>query len=210
MHAMWLGLTTYEKSLDLQSDLAARCLEDRQSYLLGLEHPPSITLGKRATEALDLIWSESELSAKGLEKFEVDRGGEATLHSPGQLVIYPVLHLPSLDCSVKDYVGLLIRTTQKTLLQLGIPTDCHPGEPGLFVKDRKLVAFGIRIKKGVTQHGLAINCHNDLNLFESIRSCGVTGQKWTRLTDLGVSLSLRNLFKKWHQEFLLTAPRPRD
>lgn len=204
VHALWLGLTAYEKSLEFQKDLLERCQKHHQAYLLGLEHPPTITLGKRAQAAVDVVWNESQLLESQLQVHSVDRGGEATLHAPGQLVIYPVLHLPRHRLKVKDYIQLLIDITRRSLETLGVKTDCSPQEPGLFTPQGKLVAFGLRIQKGVSQHGLSINCHNDLNLFESIRSCGVKSQKWTHLKAEGVNLSPRDLFKIWHRQFLLT------
>lgn len=206
VHALWSGLTDYEKSLYIQQELMERCRRDDQSYLLGLEHPPSITLGKRSSRAEDVLWSSSELLNRGLSVYEVERGGEATLHAPGQLVIYPILNLPKRNLSVRSYVSLIIDVTRKCLEDLGVSTQCGAKEPGLFTEQGKIAAFGVRVKRGVTQHGLAINCNNSLQLFDSIRSCGVKEQKWTHLQALGQGISPRDLFKKWHRQFLLTEP----
>lgn len=206
LHALWMGLTGFEKSLQIQSDLLAQSREYGQHYVVGLEHPPTITLGKRAKKEEDILWQDDELLRRGLEVFQIERGGEATLHAPGQLVIYPVMNLHHLRWGVREYLSILTDVTRTSLSEIGIPTTCAKTEPGLFTPQGKLVAFGVRIKHGVTQHGLAINCSNSLQLFESIRSCGVKNQKWTHLNALGINISPRDLFKIWHRQFLLTIP----
>lgn len=204
LHTLWLGMTPYERSLVFQEDLAQRCREHHNSYIIGLEHPPSITLGRRAEAGSNLLWSAKELEEHALKTYAIERGGEATLHSPGQLVIYPVLDLVALEWGVRAYVDLLMKVTQQTLKNLGIDSQCQENKPGLFTSRGKIASFGIRVKRGVTQHGLAINCQNDLNLFASIRSCGVEKQSMTHLLLEGVVLTPRELFKLWYREFSLT------
>ena len=134
---------------------------------------------------------------------EVRRGGEATLHTPGQLIIYPVLYLPAFSLKVKDFISTLEIITQKLLKDFGIVTNKEGSYAGLYTQRGKISFFGIHISHGVSQHGLAINVHNDLNLFQSIRSCGEPNRQHDKLSFYSqFSMSKKDLFFKWCKKAL--------
>ena len=159
--------------------------------IFGFEFDPVITLGKRSEPAVDLCGSvpaEIEICA-------VERGGHATLHSPGQLVIYPVVSLRDMGWNVRDYVCWLQRVTRDCLKSFGI-TSRAGEEPGLYTDVGKIAFFGVRIRRGVTQHGVSINVSNDLRLFRHIRSCGVLSESFDRMARHG-QFALDEVFEAW-------------
>ncbi len=173
------------------------------AIIAGLMHPAVITLGKRGESSVDIQHSESTLHERGIEVVQADRGGQATLHSPGQLVIYPILPLRSLGLGARAYVELLESTTLAFLSQYGIrarrPEGCSG--PGLYTQSGKIAFFGVRIRSGVTLHGISINVSNDLVDFAAIRSCGRSGEAFDRLRDHGIKDSCETAFAHWVQAF---------
>lgn len=194
----FLGRQTYSQGLKLQDD-ALELLRSttKSAVVLGLEHDPVITLGVRGSIENDLRLSVATLAAKGLEVHRTERGGQATVHTPGQLVIYPCLDLKAYSLGARLFVELMAKTTQDFFRRVGVETTVNPIEPGLFVGEKKIAAFGFKISRGLTSHGIAINVDNDLSQFDLIRTCGVIGQPVTRLKDLGVDTSLEDLFSTW-------------
>ncbi len=207
----FLGELSYAEGLELQS-MALQELErskDSAAILLGLEHFAVATLGVRGVIEDDIGVSADEMRLKGVELFKTARGGQATIHSPGQLVIYPCVNLRLLDLGPRDFVQLIERATANWLCTLGIECQADSREPGLFVNGAKLVAFGFKISRGLTSHGLAVNVSNDLSLFDLIRTCGIAGQPMARLCDFGVSQSVQALFLGWSRAFEAEVTRPR-
>jgi lipoate-protein ligase B len=203
LHSRFLGTLSYSEGLLAQEQALGELLrcESVSSILLGLDHLPVATLGVRGEIETDLAVTPDELRLRGLELRKSVRGGQATIHSPGQLVIYPCVNLRAFNLGARSYVRLIERTTETWLRSFGIEPESHPREPGFFVKGAKLAAFGFKISRGLTSHGLAINVSNDLSLFDLIKTCGVTSQPMTRLADLGVSLTLEALFLSWTEAF---------
>lgn len=204
----YLSRVTYEDGLKAQ-EKALELLEKSPASLgmvLGLEHPSVITLGKRGRESEDLNAHALELSKKGVELKISSRGGQATLHSPGQLVIYPCVHLNRMGIGVRDYVCGLEKSTKSFLTELGIETLESCGDPGVYTPKGKIAFFGVRVSKGMASHGLAINVANDLELFGLIRSCGRTGESFDRILDYaGLApnkQALPELFLSWQKHFL--------
>jgi lipoyl(octanoyl) transferase len=163
------------------------------NQILGFEYEPTITLGKRAGR-------DEIKSIQGFEVHETDRGGFATLHSPGQLVIYPVLDLRKLNWSVRRYVEILESTTKTFLDGLGIET-VQAKESGVFTNIGKIAFIGIRVEKGISKHGISINIKNNLNLFECIRPCGVSERELDSIQNHKVEVSLEESFKTWSHIF---------
>ena len=117
------------------------------------------------------------------------------MHAPGQLIIYPVLFLPSLGLKVKDFIVSLEEITQSVLTDFGIETDKEGQYAGLYTERGKICFFGIHISEGVSQHGVSINVHNDLNLFQAIKSCGEQNRPHDSLSLYpSFSLSQKELF----------------
>lgn len=204
--AEYLGLVSYIEGLKKQAEELS-CLEQDglQASVLGLEHHSVVTLGIRAQEEVDLTLSRAEIQKKGYEIFQTNRGGQATLHQPGQLVIYPICDLKKLGLGAKAYVELIEQVTLQWLAELDVGAVSGAHEPGVFVEGQKLVALGFHISHGKTSHGLAVNVFNDVHDFQMIRTCGVQNQQVTNLQALGVNIAkkggLEGLFGDWFNQF---------
>ena len=179
-------LVPYGEALVLQRDARDALLAGNgDEILLVLEHPHVVTYGKR-TPAGDLTLTELErepgdgherLSSppsvwSGVEAIQVERGGLATYHAPGQLVVYPILDLRRRGWSVRGYLAALQTATVGLLSEFGLSACCGKHEAGIWVGARKIASFGIHIRRGVSIHGLALNVSVDLDGFRRIRPCG--------------------------------------
>ncbi len=180
------GLIPYGQALSWQLELRRRLQEGRDDpgFLLCLQHPPVITLGKRGR--LEDIFGLDELKARGTTFYQTDRGGEATYHGPGQLVIYPVVRLDSLDLGVVDIIRGLARSLSTTLADYDVEATYDPDHPGLWTATtpaRKIASVGMRVSGGVSTHGAAINLTNDITPFSYFVPCGMPNAPLTRLAD---------------------------
>ena len=195
---LWRGAVPYSESLAFQERVRGKASGHTVGFLIGFEcRKPCITLGLRGRGDRDLIHPPEECQKQGMEVVFVKRGGQATLHSPGQLVIYPVLDLLKWKIKLRDFLDRLQQITIQTLGELGV--DVFQGEKfaGLFTSRGKVAFFGVHICGGVSQHGLAINVCNDLKLFNKIKSCGEKNRPHDSLKNTGLTLSCRDLFLKW-------------
>ncbi len=167
------SLLAYPKALALMERLArARTQGSGPDALIVCQHPPVVTLGRRAG-AGDLLLAPERLAALGVEVHRVGRGGLATWHGPGQLVAYPVCHLPSLGLGVAGFVGRLEQAVIELLAGYGLAAGRRPDYPGVWIGGRKLAAVGLEIKAGVSRHGLSLNYGPDLSGFGYINPCGL-------------------------------------
>jgi lipoic acid synthetase len=192
----WLGRVRYRDADALMHALAERSADD---HLLLVEHPPTYTLGVRADPAHVLV-PPSEV---GAELVRADRGGDVTYHGPGQLVAYPVLTLPGKGTGDQPdtvaYVGAVEQLIIDTLADLGLPGASRlDGYPGVWLgvdgpTPRKIAAIGVRIKRGRTLHGLALNVHPDLAMFGHIVPCGIPDKAVTSLAAEGVPATMREV-----------------
>jgi lipoyl(octanoyl) transferase len=151
-----------------------------------LEHPSVYTLGLAGK-------SEHLLNPGSIPVHRTDRGGQVTYHGPGQLVMYPLLDLRRKGISIRNYVNLLEQSIIKVLDQYGITAVRRPGAPGVYVKNRKIAALGIRVRNGCCYHGLALNVDMDLAPFAGINPCGYAGLEVTQLADFGIALSVEQV-----------------
>ena len=158
--------------------------------LLIVEHPPTVTLGRRADDSRrHLCVTPDELKRKGIDLVESDRGGDVTYHGPGQIVAYPVVRLADHGLSVGGYVRLLQEAVVACVASFGVAARLDPGCVGVWA-DRgdgapaKLCAFGVRVRRGATLHGLALNVETDLRYFDLIVPCGIEGRGVTSLRRL--------------------------
>lgn len=197
IHGIWLDRTTYEGGMLLQEHYSFRSKKNHDSYILGLEHPEVITLGIRGDAQKDLILSENP--SENWEVYKIDRGGQATLHSPGQLVVYPIVPLRNMNLGVSQFIDLLLEATRRMLLKYHI--NAEKMGSGLFTENGKIAFVGLRIVNGISKHGISINVYNDIQLFGKIRSCGVTDARIDRISANGSVLSLKAVFKAWFEEF---------
>ena len=178
--AHWLGRIGYRDAWDLQKRLAAARAADRTGdLLLLLEHPAVLTLGRQADEA-HVLATAAELEARGIELLRVERGGEVTYHGPGQLVAYPIVRLADRDLLLRPFVRALEDALAATCRAFGVDAGRRDGHPGCWVHPdgpdpRKIGALGIRIERGVSYHGIALNVSVDLRDFDLIDPCGMPG-----------------------------------
>jgi len=169
-----LGVEPYGPMQALQN----RLVERRQQGAIGdllllLEHTPVITLGRRADAAHILVPAEA-LAREGVEVQQTERGGDVTYHGPGQLVGYPILHLPSYDLGASDYMHRLEEVIARALADFGLATHRREGVIGVWVGNNKIAALGVRIKRGVTFHGFALNVNPNMRHWSFIIPCGIT------------------------------------
>ncbi|MGB2695569.1 MAG: lipoyl(octanoyl) transferase LipB [Dehalococcoidia bacterium] len=167
-----LGLVDYQQAWDEQRRLVELCHGDGLARLLLLEHPPTYTFGARGKQE-HLLASERALAQLGAAVYRVDRGGDVTFHGPGQLVAYPMLDLRAWNQGPSWYVRSLEQTIIDALASFGISARREPGRPGVWVGAGKIAAIGVRVSRGVTSHGFALNVDPNLRFFSHIVPCGL-------------------------------------
>lgn len=169
-----LGKTDYAETWDLQKRLVDLRREGKiPDSLILTEHNPVITMG-RATSKENLVSSLNELNRRGVELFEIERGGDITFHGLGQLVAYPIIDLDNHGRDLHKYLRDLERVVIATLDDLGIKAGLKPGLTGVWADNHKLAAIGVAVKRWITYHGLALNVSTDLDYFKLINPCGIT------------------------------------
>jgi len=194
INLLHLGRVSYAEGLALQEQVvSARKQGLIGDTLLFLEHPPVLTLGRNAHRS-NVLASDAELSRRGVELHEVNRGGDVTYHGPGQLVGYPILDLRG-DLPGKkgphlgpvDYVRMLEEVLIRTCGDFGVPTQRICKLTGVWtlasgsLQGKKIAAIGVHVSQGVTSHGFAINVTTDLRDFDWIIPCGITDRSVTSL-----------------------------
>ena len=210
---MWKGTIPYRESLTLQKSLKKEIIETStdvdgsskvslnkeipKAFFIGFECPSCITLGLRGKEETDLNRAVEEYKKKEIDIVSINRGGQATLHSPGQLVIYPIMSLLQWKIRPRDFLSTLEKITQDVLEKYDLLAEKREDMAGLFTKKGKIAFFGIHISGGVSQHGLAINVQNDLNLFTLIRSCGVSHRPHDSFQNHDLYPDLQEIFFLW-------------
>jgi len=189
LEVLRLGLVDYEEAWARQREVHARVVEGTGTdTLLLLEHPPVYTAGKRTLP--------HERPFDGTPVIDVDRGGKITWHGPGQLVGYPIVRLPD-PVDVVAHVRRLEQALIDVCAGLGLPTGRVEGRSGVWVAaddrgpDRKIAAIGVRVARGVTMHGFALNCDPDMSAFANMIPCGIPDAGATSLSaelgrDVGV------------------------
>lgn len=177
------GHVEYRAALHWQRDAAASVRSGGDEVVALLEHPPVYTLGRRSREE-HVLRTEVELAARGAALVESDRGGDVTFHGPGQLVVYPILDLRTRAIAPVDYVRSLEAVAIDALRDFGLRGERVEGRPGVWAGGAKVAAVGVRVKGGVSTHGLALNVSTDLSWFDAIVPCGIS--------DAGVA-SMRSL-----------------
>ena len=180
LSAHWLGRIGYRDAWDLQKALAmARAADRIGDQLLLLEHPAVLTLGRGADES-HVLAPPALLEARGIELLRVERGGEVTYHGPGQLVAYPIIKLADRGLLLRPLVRALEAALVDTCAAFGVTADRRDGHPGCWIDPegplpRKIGALGIRIERGTSYHGIALNVDVDLADFGLIDPCGMPG-----------------------------------
>ena len=179
-----LGTLPYAAALELQRDVARRRIsgEIAQDVLLLVEHPPVVTLGRTAKGA-NLIASPEYLASRGVELFEVERGGDITFHGPGQLVGYPIVDLKRHRKDLHWYLRQVEQALIDAIAEFGIVGGRVEQYTGVWVKaggdERKIASIGVHARDWVTWHGFALNVSTDLRYFDLIVPCGIAGVDMT-------------------------------
>ncbi len=187
---VWLGRIAYRDAWALQKRLVdERVAGVVADQLLLLEHEAVLTLGRQADSA-HVLATPRELRKRGIEVVRVERGGEVTYHGPGQLVAYPILRLGDRGILIRPLVRALEGAMIETCSALGVEAVRRDGHPGCWVVDgvgqrppRKIGALGIRVERGVSYHGIALNIAPDLRDFELIDACGMPGVTSTSIAE---------------------------
>jgi lipoyl(octanoyl) transferase len=180
IEARWLGRIDYREAHALQKRLVEQRAADRiPDQLLLLEHPAVLTLGRRADPG-HILASPADLRIRGIEVIEVERGGEVTYHGPGQLVAYPIVALARRQLMIRPFVRALEHALIDTCAAHGVVAERRDGHPGCWcaatgANPRKIGALGLRVERGVTYHGIALNVTVDLADFALIDPCGMPG-----------------------------------
>lgn len=194
LHVEWLGRVPYAEALKLQEECVdARRAGERRDTLLLLEHPPTVTLGRRS-ESDHLLVPEAALAARGVSLHHIARGGDVTYHGPGQLVGYPIIHLK--ERGAPDVVAFLRRIETlliEALQTLGIEGYTRAGYTGVFAspdrpgRPRKIASIGIGVRRWVTFHGFALNVTLDPAEFDVIVPCGLPDVQMTSVAREGAA-----------------------
>ena len=177
-----LGTVPYEKALEFQENLLAkRIAEEIQDSLILLEHPPTITTGRKGNTE-NLLVREEYLKKHGISLIHASRGGDITFHGPGQIVGYPILNLKNHGMDIRKHLRSIEEMIIRTLRDFDIEGRRIDGVTGVWVKRSKIASIGIAIRKWVTYHGFALNVSTNLDYFDLILSCGITD---VRITSIG-------------------------
>jgi lipoic acid synthetase len=184
----WLGRVRYQDALALQRALFRGGAPD--DWLLLLEHDPVFTMGVSARPEHVLV----DPASVGAELVKADRGGDVTYHGPGQLTGYPIVSVPLGPNAIPDYVHGIEQVIIDALADLGLPGAGRlPDHPGVWVGDRKICAIGVRVSRGRSMHGFALNVNPDLSYFGHIVPCGITDKGVTSLACEGVAASMQQV-----------------
>jgi lipoic acid synthetase len=187
LRARWLGRVHYQDALALQHGLWERSTED---HLLLLEHPHVFTMGARAKREHVLV----DPASVGAELVDTDRGGDVTYHGPGQLVGYPILDVPLGHNAIPCHVHAVEQLVIDALADVGLPGAGRlEGYPGVWIDGRKICAIGIRVSRGRSMHGFALNVDPDLEWFRRIVPCGLADKAVTSLAAEGVGVEMHEV-----------------
>ena len=179
-----LGTVDYSNSLSLQKNLHSYIVTNQlPNLLLLLEHNHVYTLGRRGS-ITDVFASSGFLSQYNIKIHHADRGGEVTYHGPGQLVGYPILNIRDLQIGPVKYVRSLEDVLVQTLAYFEIDAHVKDGITGVWVGQKKIASIGVKISRGVTYHGFALNVSNDLSFFDHIVACGLSDIKITSVNSI--------------------------
>lgn len=179
----------YRRAWQLQEQAHEAVAAGGEERLLLVEHTPVVTFGRRPGGERHLRASEAGLAKMGVELVQSDRGGDITFHGPGQIVAYPIVRLADHRLSISGYVRRLETVAIGTLAAFGLGGQRDPAAPGVWMNDdggglAKICAVGVRIRRGVSLHGIALNVQTDLNYFSLIVPCGLADRRVTSMKQL--------------------------
>jgi lipoyl(octanoyl) transferase len=189
MQFLDLGIMSYTDAWATQERAHEEVSAGGEEKIFLVEHPPVITYGRRPGVDKNLIASPEQLAKLGVEIVQSDRGGDITFHGPGQLVVYPIIRLADHKLSVSGYVHTLESIIIDSLKKFGVPANTESAAVGVWTASQscssaKVCAIGVRVRRGVTLHGLALNVTTDLRFFDLIVPCGLAHRPVTSLQKL--------------------------
>ena len=196
-----LGLVPYEPTWRKMQAFTDQRGPQAPDELWFLEHPPVYTLGMNGSR-------EHVLAPGDIPVIDIDRGGQVTYHGPGQLVVYPLVNLERARLGVRQLVVALEQAVIRCVARYGLEAAARCDAPGVYVGERKLASLGLRIRRGCSYHGLALNVDMDLEPFRRINPCGFRGMEMTRLADLGVTAGVAEVAGDLEAELLETLGYP--
>lgn len=194
MIVRWLGRVEYAPTWQAMQRFTDERTAATPDELWLLEHPPVFTLGMAADPG-------HVLAAGDIPVVQTDRGGQVTYHGPGQLVAYPLLDIRRLGLPVRTLVMQLEQAVIDLVAEHGIQALGRRDAPGVYVNGAKLASVGLRVRRGASYHGLALNVDMDLTPFARINPCGMAGLAVTSLAQLGISLDVETAGKEFARRF---------
>lgn len=186
----WLGRVEYQPTWRAMQEFTEHRAADTADQIWFLEHPPVFTLGMNAKR-------EHLLAPGEVPVVQIDRGGQVTYHGPGQLVVYPLLDVRRLGMGVRQLVVNLENAVIDLVAQWNIEATGRRDAPGIYVADRKLASIGLRIRRGCSYHGIALNVAMDMEPFRRINPCGYAGLEVTDLRSLGVEMPVEAVARQF-------------
>lgn len=194
------GLINYAEAYERQKKCVQSVIAGAGDHLILCEHPTVLTLG-RMTNPESLLYSSKEIEERGVMVTSVDRGGDVTLHAPGQLIVYPIFNLNKYGKNIKVYMGMLQEVAVDLLKNFGILAISIGGQRGVFVGPDKIISIGVGVRKWVTYHGLGINVNTDLSLFNLIKPCGLNVRMTSMQKLKGHAVPLKDVKTKVVEQF---------
>lgn len=196
LRVCWLGPMPFEAALALQLEAREAVVAQRADPILYLvEHPAVLTVGRRGSST-DILWSEAELKAHRVAVVQTPRGGEVTLHAPGQLVAYPIVPIGR---QIRAHLHNLADTSIALIAELGVEgAEFRMEHPGIWLGDEKLGSLGVHISRGVTVQGVSLNLSVDPTLFGALVSCGMRGLQMRSVADFVPAVpSVEQAARRW-------------
>lgn len=204
-----LGIIDYKQAWDIQENLVSDIIESKlkqrdsdnyRQFVLFCEHPHVYTLGKSGNEN-NLLVNMLKLQAMDAEFYHTNRGGDITYHGPGQIVGYPILDIMQMFKGVKKYIWLMEEAIIMTLKEMNIETSRLDGATGVWITSkgplRKICAIGVRVTRGISMHGFALNVNTDLKYFQYINPCGFVDKGVTSIEkELGTKIDFEAVKQK--------------
>lgn len=176
-----LGRKGYSEAWDIQLQACQEVQEGGPDTLILVEHPPVMTLGA-AFQPQNLLHKAEWYEARGIQVIPTDRGGDVTCHNPGQLVLYPIYDVSRHGRDLHVWMRNLEEAMIRVCGSLGLEAGRRPPHTGCWLGDQKVASIGVKVKRWVSIHGIALNCCNDLGLFDLIIPCGIPGRPMTSLS----------------------------
>ena len=190
-----LGEVDYQKTWQKMQDFTNSRQQGTVDELWFLQHPPVYTLGKNGK-------LEHVLNTTDIPVINSDRGGQVTYHGPGQIVVYTLLDLNRLKIGVRQLVTVIEQSVIDLLAGYGVDSNARRDAPGVYVNNAKIAALGLRVRKGCSFHGLALNVDMDLEPFSRINPCGYEGLEVTQLKNLVTGIEINDVVDNLQQTLL--------